>query len=96
MKKGLSIFLCIVAAALTLCSCKSVKNKDAISDLTYVDDSGKVQMYSVDENGEAVTDESGEKVTTTTTKGSDSSDTGVQMSVLVTDKEGEYVTDKKG
>ncbi len=100
MKKGLSIFLCILAVAITLCSCKSVKNKDAISDLTYVDDSGKVQMYSVDENGKAVTDESGEKVTTTTTTttgtGKGAADGEMAMSVLVTDKDGEYVTDKKG
>lgn len=96
MKKGLCLFLSFVAVAITLCSCKSVKNKDAISDYTYVDSNGNVQMYQTDENGEVATDENGENVTTTTTADPDAADSDVDMTVLVTDKDGEYVTDKDG
>ena len=81
MKKGLCLFLCMVTVAVTMCSCKSVKNKDAISDYTYVDSNGKVQVYQTDENGEVATDENGENVTTTTSQNSDASaDSGIDGS----------------
>ena len=97
MKKGLCLFLCMVTVAVTMCSCKSVKNKDAISDYTYVDSNGKVQVYQTDENGEVATDENGENVTTTTSQNSDASaDSGIDMKVYVTDENGEYVTGKDG
>lgn len=97
MKKALCLFLCVIAVTATLCSCKSIKNPEAISDLTYVDDQGKTHMYSTDNKGEAATDAKGEKVTTTTaSKASGSSELDIDMTVLVTDKDGEYVTDKNG
>ncbi len=84
MKKSLSIILCAVMIALTFCSCKFVKSKD---------------------NRE--TEESTTTTTTTTTtteateeetKKSDKKSEGDEESitVFVTDKDGEVVTDKNG
>ena len=84
MKKSLSIILCVVMIALTFCSCKFVKSKD---------------------NREAEASTAATTTTTTTeateeeeTKKSDkkSEEDSESITVFVTDKDGEVVTDKNG
>ena len=78
--------------AVTLCSCSFIKDKDAISSLTYTDAQGQTYQYKTDEDGKAVTDKNGEKVTTA----ADEIDSDSMNYVAVTDKNGEYVTNKDG
>ena len=92
MKRGLCIFLSVAVMAVTLCSCSFIKDKDAISSLTYTDAQGQTYQYKTDEDGKAVTDKNGEKVTTA----ADEIDSDSMNYVAVTDKNGEYVTDKDG
>lgn len=92
MKRGLCVFLSIAVIALTLCSCSFIKDKDAISSLTYTDSQGQTHQYKTDENGKAVTNKNGEKETTTAAD----IDSDSMNYVAVTDKNGEYVTNKDG
>lgn len=92
MKRGLCIFLSVAVIAATLCSCSFIKDKDAVASLTYTDSQGQTHQYKTDEDGKAVTDKNGEKVTTA----SDEIDSDSMNYVAVTDKNGEYVTNKDG
>ncbi len=83
--------------AVSFCACSMVKDDTALDDYTYVDAQGNTQEYVTDEAGELVTEENGQKVTTTTTtKAGDSSEAEVDFEVYATDKNGENITNKDG
>lgn len=103
MKKSLCLILSILLIVVSFCSCSMVKDDDILNDYTYVDDKGQTHEYATDKAGEIVTQENGEKVTTTTAKGSDktsgsnaASEEDLGFEFYETDVNGENVTDKDG
>lgn len=74
-----------------------IKDEDALKDYTYVDAQGNTHEYATDTQGEIVTEENGQKATTTAaTKAGSSSGEEVDFEVYATDKNGENITDKDG
>lgn len=95
MKKSLCLILSAAVIALTLCSCSIIKDKDVLESYQYTDAKGNTYQYATDADGNIVTKEDGGKETTSQSASASDSGTG-DMTVLVTDENGEYVTNKDG
>lgn len=93
MKKSLSLFLSVAIIAITLCSCSFIKDKDALASYQYTDTEGNTHEYQTDDKGKVVTEKGGDKKETTTSSADPSAE---GLTVLVTDANGEPVTDKNG
>lgn len=83
MKKSLSIILCVMMIAMTLCSCKFVKTTGGENK----DTEGKSSTAAVNQAG-ADTEINGESDTDALSE--------EEFTVFVTDKNGEYITNKNG
>ncbi len=102
MKKGLSLFLSVILIAVSFCACSMIKDPDAVSKYTYVDENGVTHQYATDAKGEVATEKGGVPATTASTSGKsnqankNNSSSTSQFAIYATDKEGNNVTDKNG
>ncbi len=98
MKKGLSLFLSVLLIAVSFCACGIIKDDGVMDDYTYVDSNGNTHQYETNTNGEIVTQNGGEKATTSTKSNvaNSSSNSNSNYAIYATDKNGDNVTDKNG